>query len=162
MELCIVLVVLMLFVALVVPNLAAVKRSRELAKLEASIARLPVQAQNEARSSGTPVTIRVEGSSLIMERTPATGDAQTVRQIDLTGDIQVAAAQLNNAVADPGSWRWTVYPDGTSDSGGLQFSEGATQKSVVITSSGEVRWLSDALPDATRDRWQAGALQQRG
>ncbi|BDI31635.1 hypothetical protein CCAX7_36860 [Capsulimonas corticalis] len=161
-ELSIVLVVLMLFVALVTPNLTAVKRSRELAQLNASIARMPVQAQNEARSSQKPVTIRIDGSSVVMERTPVTGAAESVRQVDLTSDVQIEAAQLNNATADPGTWRWTVYPDGASDSGGLQFLEGSARKSLVITSTGEIRWIADALPDTAQDRWTAGELQQRG
>jgi Tfp pilus assembly protein FimT len=161
-ELCIVLVVLMLFVGLVVPNLAAVKRSRELAVVEASIARLPIQARNEALTAKTPVTIRVSGSSLIMERTPTTGEAQSVRQVDLIDGIQIEAAQLNGQTVSGDGWKWTVYPDGTSDSGGLQFIEGSLQKSLLMTDKSETRWLGEALPDTTQDRWQAGELQQRG
>jgi len=157
----VVIAVLLLMAALIAPNLVAVQRSRDLRNLEAKVARLPVEARNEAVKSSTPVTIRLSDTALVMERTPANDTAEPVKQIDLGTTMQVDDAQRNGQEVAATSWQWTAYPDGTSDSGGLTVIEGDQRKSLVVPKTGFPTWVIGDLPDSSQDQWPAGDLLQR-
>lgn len=160
-EVSVVITVLLLMAAVMLPRLSAVKKSRDLRSLEAKVARLPVEARNEAVKSSAPVTIRLSDTALVMERTPANGSAEQVKQIDLGSTMQVDDAQRNGQEAAPASWQWTAYPDGTSDSGGLTVIEGDQRKSLIMPKAGFPTWVTGDLPDASQDQWPAGDLLQR-
>ena len=75
-EMIVVCAVLVIIAAAIVPNLVAITRSRSLKDLEAGVARLPLEARNEALQTHTPVRLRVSGTTLVMERVPVGGDPQ--------------------------------------------------------------------------------------
>lgn len=157
-ELTVVCAILVIIAATIVPNLVAVTRSRSLKDLEGNVARLPAEARNEAVKSQTPVRLRVSGTTLVMERVPATGEPAQVKMVDLGDSLTVDAAQQNGKTTDAGSWVWMVYPDGSADSGGVEFTEGQAQKSLVLSANGGVQWIDGPLPDSAQDTWPAGQL----
>jgi type II secretory pathway pseudopilin PulG len=161
MEMVVVCAVLIIIAAAIMPNLVAMTRSRSLKDLEGSIARLPAEARNEALKSQTPVQIRVSGTMLVVEQVPDTGAPVQVEQVDLGSDITIDSAQLNGKSVDIGSWTWMVYPDGSADSGAMQFSEGQVQKSLILYTSGDSRFITGPMPDQSQDQWPAGQLLQR-
>ncbi len=161
-EMNIVVALLLLVAAMVVPSVVAMRRSQRLRDLEAAIQRLPIQAANEARRSGLPVRLRVADGALVTERVPDQGDPETLRQVALNGDLEVEAAQRGSEGVDAGSWTWTVYPDGSSERGGLEFSEGRALHALVLSDDGHVQWVAGALPDPTPEKWPAGEIEQRG
>ncbi|MGI4791545.1 MAG: pilus assembly FimT family protein [Janthinobacterium lividum] len=160
-ELIVVLFVLLLLTTAIVPRVVAIQRSRRTKDLEAKIIRLPAEARNEAVRSGNPVRIRVDGAALVMDRAPINGTAEEVKRIALGTGIQVNTVEEAGQPSNTGSWQWTIYPDGSADDGGIQFTEGTAQKSLVLSSDGSVRWLIGDLPAGTPERWPAGQLQQR-
>jgi prepilin-type N-terminal cleavage/methylation domain-containing protein len=91
-------------------------------------------------------------------QTELSSDPIQLRQIDLGSDIQVDSVQLNGQNSDIGSWIWTVYPDGSAQQGGIEFSSGSAKMSLELESNGESQWVSGALPDASQDQWPAGQL----
>lgn len=160
-EVIVVCAVLIIIAAAIVPNLFAITRSRRLQDLEGNIARLPAEARNEAQQTQTPVRLRVSGTMLVMEQVPANDAPQQVKAVDMGDSLQVDTVQLNGQPSDVGSWAWTVYPDGSADSGGIQFSEGKAQKSLILSPTGTAQWVSGDLPDQSQDQWTAGQLLQR-
>ena len=160
-EAVVVCAILIVIASALVPNLLAFTRSRRVKDLEGNVARLPAETRNEALQLRTPVRLRVSGTTLVMEQVPATGNPQQVKTVDMGDTLQVDSVQLNGKPSDVGSWEWTAYPDGTADSGGIQFSEGAAQKSLILAPTGEAQWISGPLPDQSQDQWPAGQLLQR-
>ncbi|HEV2473165.1 MAG TPA: type II secretion system protein [Chthonomonadales bacterium] len=161
-EVNVVIFILLILAAVILPSVAAIKRSRQLSDLEAAITRLPLQARNQARKSLVPVALQVQGNSLVMTQDPNGQNQQQLGEVDLNQDIQLDKAQRNGQPSDTGSWQWVVYPDGSSDSAGLEFTEGSAKRSLLLSRDGTIRWLQQALPDTTQDTWQAGQLQKRG
>jgi len=165
MELLIVMAVLVIASAAIMPNVVAYEKSQAAKKLEASIIRFPTEAKNEAVKSQMPVRLRIESDSLVMERVPldATGSQQpqSVKQLSLGTDVQVENTQVANTSSNDASWQWTTYPDGSSDSGGIQFSIGSAEKSLVLPSTGDPQWVDGPLPDQSQQKWQAGQLATR-
>ena len=160
-ELIVVLFILLLLTTAIVPRVAAIQKSRKLKDLEARVIRLPAEARNEAVRAGTPVRLRVDGAALVLERAPVSGTPEEVKRVALGGGLQVDAVAQDGRPANAGSWQWTVYPDGSADAGGIEFGEGASEKSLLLSSNGEARWVRGDLPDGTPERWPAGSLQQR-
>jgi type II secretion system protein H len=160
-EMSVVIAVLVLMTGIVVPNLVALKRSRDLATLEASVARLPVDARNEARTARVPVALRVDNGALVLERRPTNADPQEVTRVALNDDLKVDSARTGDQTIDFGSWTWTVYPDGSAEAAGLTFVEGQDRKAMVLSADGGAQWINGDLPDQGTDTWPAGQLEQR-
>ena len=165
MELMIVMAVLVVAAAAIMPNVVAYEKSQKAKKLEASIIRLPTEAKNEAVKSQMPVRLRIESGSMVMERMPldttGTQQPESVKELALGDDVQVENTQVGNTSSNDSSWAWTAYPDGSSDTGGIQFSIGSVEKSLVLPANGSPQWVDGALPDQTQQKWQAGQLATR-
>jgi len=160
-EAIVVCAVLLVIAGAIIPNWFRVVQSRTLKDLEGKIARLPAETRNEAVKTQTPARIRLSGTLLVMEQAPKDGAPVRVKTIDLGTDLQVGSMQINGKPTDSGSWLWTAYPDGSADSGGVQFTEGKVQKALVLSATGDAQWLSGPLPDQSQDQWPAGTLLQR-
>lgn len=160
-EIVVVCAILIVIAGAIVPNLLTITQSRNLKDLEGNVARLPAEARNEAIQTQTPVRLRFSGTTIVMEEVPADGDPQQVKEVDLGDSLQVDTVQLNGKPSDVGSWEWTVNPDGSADSGGVEFSEGQAHKSLILSPTGTAQWISGDLPDQSQDQWPAGQLLQR-
>jgi Tfp pilus assembly protein FimT len=189
--------ILMIMAALAVPNIVAYQRSASHKQLEANVARLPLEARNQAVLLQNPVSISVSGNTLVMQEqefdtnpnsntgSMSSNDSSTtldpdnlmqgasgsagagattqvqLKTIDLGTDMQVDSVQLNGQATDTGSWLWMAYPDGSSDTGAIQFSEGSVSKSLVMDGKGHSQWISGEMPDQSQDEWSAGQLETR-
>lgn len=161
-EMVVVILALTLIAALIMPNMVAIHRSREQSDVEASLLRASSEARNEARRSQRPVTIRLEGGSLILERISEAEEPQRIKRVSLGGELRAERAVLGEESVDPDNWEWTVYPDGSAEAGGIEFSQRGDRRSLVISADGTARWVRGALPDTLRERWPAGEIEQRG
>jgi prepilin-type N-terminal cleavage/methylation domain-containing protein len=171
-EMTVVISILALMAAVIMPNLVAIKRSRELRELEWQVRRLPAEARVEARRRNARVTMRVEGDDLVLFQMPTADDTETdpieIKRVPLNGNIRVDAVRRGTESIDTSSWEWIAYPDGSSDSANIAILEGDTSKSLVLPTEGEARWITEAQqqdPDNPGDddeHWVAGEVEQRG
>ena len=160
-ELIVVLFVLLLMTTAVVPRVIALQKSRRLKDVEGRIIRLPAEARNEAVRTGKPVRLRVDGADLVLDRVPLNAASEEIKRVNIGTAVQVDSVEQDGRPANTGSWQWTVYPDGTAEAGGIQFTEGAARKSLALSSDGGSQWVLGDLPDAAPESWPAGRLQQR-
>jgi prepilin-type N-terminal cleavage/methylation domain-containing protein len=163
-ELSVVIVILLLLAALVMPNLYVLRHSRALYDMEAAIARIPQDAGSEARRSHLPVRVRIEGDAFILERIPEaqTDDPVTFQRTAFSSEIRVERARLGQEDRDTATWQWTVYPDGSAESGGLEFTVGAARRALALYRDGKSQWLTGNLPDTSEEQWPAGEIERRG
>lgn len=155
-EMIAVTAILLLLATMIVPSLFAIKRSQDLRIAVDALRRLPDDARAEARRTNEAVSLRIDGDAMVIETAPAEGEASEIRRIPLDVEISVESAQRNGEITDVASWLWTVYPDGTGDTGGITFRIGQSQRSMVLERSGAVRWIEGELPEQSADRWPAG------
>ncbi len=154
--------VLVIMAGVLMPNIAAIKRSRQIFEAQTTVGRAPLEARNEAVRSELPVEMKVEGTALVLSRVTKEKDEQEFKRVDLGSDLRIESAQLNGNASDLGSWKWTVYPDGSSDSGGLQFAVGNAREGLQLSRDGDGKWVQGDLPAATDSTWTAGELQPIG
>ena len=129
---------------------------------QATLLRLPVEVQNAAIKAKTTVSMRVNGDSIVMEKTdPQTQDVQTLKTVPIGQYLQVTGAQSSADTTDLASWKWQAYPDGTTDSGGLTFRMGNGQVGLWMPSDGPAQWMTGDLPQPKSNSWAAGDIVQR-
>ena len=184
-EVIVITIILLIMAAIIIPNYLAYQRSASEKELEASIARLPLEAKNEAVKLQTPVAITVSDSALILQEEPSASGSSSyaqsasslgtntttlstssdpgttpiqLQEINLGSTLQIANVEMNGQSSDTGSFMWTVYPDGSADEAGIEFTEGTVHKSLVLTSTGDSRWITGDLPDQSQDQWPAGQV----
>ncbi|MGC4044508.1 MAG: type II secretion system protein [Armatimonas sp.] len=153
-EMCVVITILAMMAALIVPNLVALKRSRDVLDAEAALLRLPDRARAEARKSKTTVSLRVEGDAVVMERTPLEEDP-----VEIT---RLTSPQLTFSVST--DWIWNVRADGTADRATLEVMEGSNAKTMLLPPDGEPRFLTADEADQEspeNEKWSAGELEVR-
>jgi Tfp pilus assembly protein FimT len=168
-EMTVVLAILLFIAAAVVPRVVAMQQSFNLKQLEAKVARVPAEAENQAVTLHTPVRVRISSNSIVMEKVTVgsdgaiTPDAQSeqIKEIDLGDSIKVDNAQLNGQSSPADTWQWIAYPDGTSDTGALEFEVDKSHYALVITDHAASQWIQGDMPDQTQDQWPAGELVQR-
>jgi type II secretory pathway pseudopilin PulG len=159
-ELTIILVVLVLMAALVVPNLLSMLRSRSIFAEEQAVLRAPLTARTLARRSKVAVALKLQGNAIVIEKHKDDNSDEEVKRVPLDS-LRVRSTHKNGNAEDQGTWKWTVYPDGTSDTGGIEFAEGAVKKSLALSANADARWVDGDLPNTSDDTWQAGQLQTR-
>jgi prepilin-type N-terminal cleavage/methylation domain-containing protein len=161
-EMSVVITILALMAALTVPNLVAIKTSRDGRDKEEAIRRLPSQALSLAREGKTAVTLKVDGSDLVLEQV-AKDDPDTtdeVKRLSL-GSFSVSSTRKAGESSDTSSWEWKVYPDGTAEAATLEINEGTGSKTLQLTPEGDARWLGSGETEQTSEKWTAGELEQR-
>ena len=167
-EMTVVITVLALMAALIVPNMVAIKRSREVRVLEAAVRRLPSEAREEARRTKGPIILRVEGQAIVMESLPqgedAGNDPKELKRVALSDDLRLDNARQGADAIDVASWKWVAYPDGSAGAATLVFQEGRVTKSLRLFDKGEAQWIAgdDAGKTPIDDRWPVGDLEHRG
>ena len=181
-EMTVVLLVIVLFAFLVMPNLltqkTAVARRAAYGKVLDMARTARTRAINEdttyalAFDSGKselrlvrqPLAQDTNSSSSLPnpEQRPLTNiqsvnDYEQVDTYDLPSGIQGQKFRSGESDTDPGSWLLHFYPDGTSDSGGLELNEGGMPSTIMVDQYGMSTFTKNAqLPDVCELNWTAG------
>jgi prepilin-type N-terminal cleavage/methylation domain-containing protein len=170
-EMTVVITILAVMAAAIMPNLVAIKRSRELREQEWALQRLPGQARDEARRRNAKITLHMDGDDLVLSQVPKTGDGtydtadlEEIKRVPLGEHLRIDAIRKGTETIDSGSWQWVAYPDGSSDGAHLSVVEGDKTKSLVVPVEGDAHWdTDDEDSDADQDdeRWEAGEVETR-
>ena len=175
-EMVVVTMIILIMAGLILPNMVAITQSREMRSELAALQRMPTEARNEAAKARQVVDLKMDGDYLVMEKTdPQTQETTEIKRLQIGSQFLAETAQLqvvgvptvlmqnNSGSTDVASWKWSAYPDGTADSGGITFEVGPkrTQQSLYIPADGEARWVTGPLPQPTEQAWTAGDLEQR-
>lgn len=153
---------LLLIATAVVPRWIAIQRSRDLQEMEVRVARLPAEARDDAVDAQMPVRIRLADDSLVLEKVPPGDNPESLGQVKVGSGLQITGVQQGGRAADPESWQWIVYPDGSAEDGGIQFSAGMRSQALVLFSDGSALWVTGDLSDRPPTRWPAGEAALRG
>ncbi len=165
-EVTVVITVIAIMAVLVLPNMVAIEQSRQRRATEAILQRLPAQAREESRQLKAPVTVRMDGNDLVLERwfvgEDAGRDPEEIKRITLYGGIKITNVRQGSESVTPDEWEWTAYPDGSAPSANLEVTDGDNTRTLYYPSDGDARWLQNGEDDPTESGWSAGEVQVRG
>lgn len=176
-EMTVVCTVLMVIAALVVPNVVSMKTAETHREAYRAFLRLARRGRQEAMRSGRTYVLTVEsGNSLRLQREPASATDQDPRATQVTDDpeledvdavqfpdgVNTANLEIDHQSSNATDFKLHFYPDGKSEEGGIEFLEGATTRTLLVTADGVISLQEGNLPqDQNADRWEAGQYEQR-
>jgi prepilin-type N-terminal cleavage/methylation domain-containing protein len=181
-EMTVVILVIALFAALVAPNVltqkSAVARRAAFGKVldlmrtarqraiheDTTYAVAWDSGKSEVRMVRQPLQdlASTSGSVPSPDQRPLTNiqsvsDYEQVDFYDLPTGIQPTVFRSGQSNSDGGSWLLRFYPDGTSDSGGLQLDDSGMPNSIAVDQYGIATYTKDQpLPDLSELSWPAG------
>jgi type II secretory pathway pseudopilin PulG len=185
-ELGVVCIVLVAMTAIVLPNMLAIKRSRESWQFEQGLQRLVASASEEAinRNSEMVLTFDDGNNQFVLSveaQDPSStgvpigttqpvslnGNSQdptqrnTVRSVKLPAGVTVQQYQKAGKSSNAGEWEIHFYPDATSDGGGVELSLGGASRTLYIDPRGTFTYSTKALPEPNSTEWPAGDYERR-
>lgn len=164
-ELTVVIVVLMLFASVVVPNLSAQKAGRERRAFLESARRIALDARSEAIERGATVTLRYEEGQkeMKLEREAAeqNEEAEEIRTVALPEDFSLQNFRVGKESVTAGDWQVRFFADGTSDGGAVELDENGDIQSLIVDKRGNATLESGSLPEETDERWPVGDYERR-
>lgn len=165
-EMMVVITLLVFIAALVYPNLARLRDAQEKRDFVSGLATFARQAREEAITGGQSVRLRLgdgENALEIVTTDLTSGDERTIRTRRFPDGFGTGQTRIEDALAPGSEWQLTFYPDGSSERGGIEITEGRRVFALVLDNEiGQPRLMEGNLPDLSQDRWAAGEIERRG
>lgn len=182
------LFVLVLFAALIAPNLVSMRSAQERRGAYGQVSDLVQEARLDAVNDNATyaLTWDAQASSFDLKKEPpnqqnsassnssmavpeprplqgsqSISDFQQVKALALPSPLKADTFRVATQVSDPGSWAIHFYPDGSSDGGGVEIVDGTGRKSLVVDRYGLSKLSDGPLPDPNDQKWTAGTYAQK-
>lgn len=159
-----VITILVLFAAVIMPNLKNQKHSQDVRQFFSATRNLMVDARERAVNDGQARLIKYDDSArkLTVETTDnQSGNTQTERELTLPEGVTADAFRLDKADSTSSEWVLGFYADGRSEGGAVQFSADGASQVVIVKDIGSVSVQKGTMPDISQDEWDAGGFEQR-
>lgn len=187
-EMLVTLTIIVIAVSLVATNVVRQQQGQVQRAFVSSIRNAPSYAKELAISTGQTITLSFDSSlNLInISNAPPTNsltalptnlqstamisapvattnsDAnQSLRSIPVPPGVSLDDFQLNSQDVAGANWLLHFYPDGRSETGGIQLSVSGQPLSLVIDDRGIPTLTEGSLPQPGTDTWTAGAYEPR-
>jgi len=163
-ELSVVIIVMAMFAALTVPNIASTIESGKRRGFRQAVLSLIREARAEAVSRKQPVAMSYTDDGF--ELTVTTNDQdEVIKSIDKVDGVDASHFTTNGDETADTSWRCSFYPDGTCDGGSFEFDEASDSQTVTIAKRDGHILLNDGQYDESTNpdqEWDAGGYVQTG
>ncbi len=184
-ELGVVCIIIVTMTAVIIPNMLAIQRSRNVWQFEQAIQRLVASSIEEAinrnremvltfddgknqfllsteaasqDSSGAPIG---SGSPTSLNGAADDQERKVVASVILPSGTTVQQYQKAGQASNSGEWQIHFFPDGTCEGGGIELSENGATRTLYIDPRGSYTFSEKALPDPSTQEWTAGDFQRR-
>lgn len=166
-ELSAVIVILALVATGVMINLPAGLRGDQVRGFRIGLTRIAAQARQDAISGGAPVSVTFDESGGRLQAGAQSTDRQTsTNSVRMPDGFSAREFQLEGANSTAPEWVLRFYPDGTCDSGAIEFAGDGLETVTVVfdPKTGSARVSDSALADVVTapERWEAGEMELRG
>src|SRR5687768_1564522 len=107
----VVITILAVMAASIMPNLVAIKQSRELRALEWTLQRVAAQARDEARQRNARVILSMDGDDLVMSlvrtaegETADTAELEEIKRVPLGKNLRIDAVRKGTETISSSEW----------------------------------------------------------
>jgi prepilin-type N-terminal cleavage/methylation domain-containing protein len=158
-ELSVVIAVLALLAAGVVPMLTSIGRSQTYYSFLNKLGTIGAQAREQAIALAKPVDLEFDSSNnqFKIHTLDDNGGDTSLQTLQLPDGFAADRFQLSGRESDAGEWKLNFYPDGSSDGGGVQVTQGNNTITLYSDSqTGRTTLTHEPLPDPSTLTWTAG------
>jgi type II secretory pathway pseudopilin PulG len=163
-EAVVIIAITLILASLAMPNLIAMKHSRDEWDFKSRLRSLALECRSRAIDTGDLVNVQYDKEQRTLEASEqkTSGENQPLNTLKIPDGIEAtkfSAAQTEDAEAQ---WSLPFYPDGTSGGGGIEFQSDSAHFSVAVSRrDGKPQLYERGLPDLSRDHWKAGSYAAR-
>lgn len=164
-ELSVVIAILALLAATVFARIAAIKDSQTYHAFVNQLGEIGTQTREEAIALAKPVDLEFDSTNnrFSIHTVDDNGGDQVLSSLPVPAGYTPQRFQLSGKDSDAGEWKLYFYPDGSSDGGGVQISQGNNTISLYCdATTGKSKLTHDQLPDPSSLNWIAGDYIHRG
>ncbi len=163
-EISVVIVVVTLIAALMMPNIMAMKSSREARNFLSAIRDLSVRARTEALNHGETMAMTMDPTNqqltVAVDSTETDAD-KNIASLKVPEGTTLQTYKIGTEDSNDASWKVHFYPDGRSEGGGFEINQANAVQAFMIREDGSNRMLMGNYPDLTSEKWQAGDYVKR-
>ncbi len=175
-EMVVVCAILGTLAALVYPNVVGMKANRERTEAYNSLLRLAQRGRESAILDGQTYSLVVkDGTTVTLQREKApakdadprqtqsgtTPELEDVASVDLPNGASVGNVALDGKTSTASDFILHFYPDGRSEGGAFEMTEGSTVRNLTVTTQGLATLAEGIMPATQSNRWEAGQYEQR-
>lgn len=176
MEMCVVIVLIVMFATLLMPSLFKSRDSQNSASFRTGLTNIALAAREYAVRNQTTTAIQFDENGNIgwgptVEETDSQGNTLSQEQTDrntnrrtLTkpADVTFIDFQFYNENVSEADWKCEFYSNGTADDSKLEFEQnGRPFVYSVEPKLGSANLRDGRIADQTPNEWDAGELEQR-
>jgi hypothetical protein len=157
----VVIAVLALGAALVAPLISAQRQGIEHRAFRTGLTQVAAEARIQAVERRQELRLRYDDGlrTLTLERVEE--GEEPLRTIQIPQGILATSFQEAGQVVSSGDWAVRFLPDGTSDSGGIEFDDDGVVLAWYVDERARAALSEGTLPNPNDQRWPAGSLEQR-
>jgi prepilin-type N-terminal cleavage/methylation domain-containing protein len=163
-EMTVVITILVVFAAVIMPNLSSEQKSRTARQFFPKARNLMLEARSRSIGDGVTRSVRIDesGGRLVVERTDAdTGDPVEDRSLALPEGVTSSAFRVEKEESNSSEWAVRFFADGKALGGGITFESNGRAISLIVDATGSITQIDGSLPDTSDETWDAGGYEQR-
>jgi len=175
-EMVVVCAILSTLAALVYPNLVGMKSNRDRTEAYYRVLRLAQRGRESAILDGQTYSLVVkDGTSVTLQRekaatqdtdprqaqTSTTPEMEDVDSVTLPNGASVGNVALDGKTSTASDFTLHFYPDGRSEGGAFEMTEGSTVRNLTVTTGGLATLAEGTMAPPQSNRWEAGQYEQR-
>jgi Tfp pilus assembly protein FimT len=155
-----VVTVLVIVSIMVLPNLVSMKSASDRRDAISGIRRAPADARELAIQKGQTMQLVYDDATheFQIQQVGADGTATTSTHYPITQDLEPTRFEQSGKESTSSDFKLQFSPEGRSNGGGVEFNS----FSLIVDTSGGIRYIEGQLPPPEDERWEAGSLEQRG
>ena len=164
-ELSVIVLILAMFAAATVPNMASAIEGGKRRGFRQSILTMVRQGREEAITRGQVVYMESNSDGGFDLTTAIDDQSTSIKQVAAVDGVTVENFVSDTSPSGQGDWVMAFYPDGTCQGGSFEFQEAGGTRSVSISKRNAAITLGDGPIDTSTDpnqEWQAGDYERSG
>jgi prepilin-type N-terminal cleavage/methylation domain-containing protein len=164
-EMSVVIMVIAIFSALAVPNIASTIDGGRHRAFRHSVLTMIREARVEAVSSKQTVAMSYTDDGFQLTVNDENDQESVIKSVAKVDGVDASHFTTEGQETADSSWRCAFYPDGTNDGGSFEFDEGSDSQTVTINKRDGRITLNDGQYDEATNpdqEWDAGGYVQTG
>lgn len=164
-ELSVVVLIMAMFAALTVPNMAATVESGNKRNFRQSVITMIRRAKEEALTRGQVVLMSTNSDNGFELSTTVDEQETKFAEVSPVDGVTATNFMKGGSSAGEGDWQMAFYPDGTCEGGSFEFQQNGSTRSVSISKKNCAVTVTDGSLEPENDpdqQWQAGEYEKSG
>ena len=164
MEVTVVIAVLVITAVMIMPAISRQKGQITQRDFVPALRRIVSSARTAAIDQSVTTYLSWDDSQakvILYKQGTADGGDEQLTSISVPNAFTTNSFVLNGESSNSGDWKLHFYPDGSSETGGVEFTDNGKTQYMLVNIRGIGQLAGGSLPETSSDHWPAGDYEHR-